>query len=181
MQRNERGRARGVHGERRTTEIEHAADRAGGHVQQTTREAVCLERRDTQVRGPFDRREQLRIGFATMQRTIGEQRSPDPGACQVMVAGLADADVDACTRPVEWTAFETRVLQRLPSEIDQQPMLGIHRPGALRRNPVMGRGEPLDVVDEGNLVGIGPMRIPRVNRVVEAPVPPPTRRYLAKL
>ncbi len=181
MQRHRHGRAGGVDGERGTAEIEHAADRPGRHVEQAARQGVRLQWGDARVRGPLDRGEQVRIGFAAVQRTVREQARPHPGAGQLPIVGLADAHVDAGTRPVERAAFQARVLERLTGEVDQQPLLRVHRPGAPRWDPIVRCREPVDVVDEGDPVGIGPMRASWIQRVVEGPVNPSAVRHLVKL
>ncbi len=138
---DERRRAGGVDGQARSAKTEEVGEAAGGDVRHVARGGVGID---------------LREVVAVDHLRIVERRQ---------------ADVDACRRSGEALGRQAGVFERLPGDLEQQPLLRIHRDRLARGDAEEARIEPVDPVEESAPARVRPAG--RAGRGIEVVVDAP--------
>ncbi|EWC63862.1 hypothetical protein UO65_0810 [Actinokineospora spheciospongiae] len=143
VQRHQRRRARGVHGDRRTLQAQGVGDPAGDDAA-----------------GPAGAQEPL--------DALGDRGQPGDVVVVVHQPGEHADAAGAQPRRVD-----ARPLERLPGHLQQQPLLRVHRQRLARGDAEETRVEPGDVVEEPRLAGVAGAGGGRVRVVEPFQVPAP--------
>lgn len=180
VQGDERAGAGGVDGEAGPAEVEVPADGARGHVEQAARQAEGLDGAE-RSRVVLDGVEQVTGVPGGPLGVLGQGDGADGGRHEVLVVGHRQAAEHPGVLPVEVAPAQPRVVESLAGDVQQQPVLRVHGPGAGGRYAVVQGVEAVHVVQEGDLVGVRGMGGRRIVGLVEGLMVPALLRHGGEL
>ncbi len=96
---------------------------------------------------------------------IGAGRVAEP---QIGIVGRRRADINARGVAGNLAGRDAGILESMPDELQQHPLLGIHLRGLARRDPEKGRLEQVDAGDQAGRPGIALARLIALGMIVKA-------------